>query len=103
MTTETFDDLANAEVDAVQKRIDSLQSKDKKIKKQIQSLYTERERLEGQIDRARDSLSKAKKQSAKLKKLVWTSDNPNLVDLRNQILLAAKLIQDDQITKKGKK
>lgn len=100
--TETFDDLANAEIDAAKKRIDSLERKDRKIKRQIESLYEEREHLENQIDHAYDSLNRAKKQSAKLKKLVWKSDNPNLVDLRNQILLAAKLIQDID-PPKGKK
>ncbi len=87
MTTKTFDDVAQAEVDAVQKTIDL--NKDQLIAAERKVSFLEKQREKLFVD-----LEVAKKQATHLKKFIWTSDDPNIVELRNQILLAAKLIKD---------
>ena len=88
------DDLVTAEVD---KLLKELQKNEREIKK------SEREaiKLEKKIDglhmdrrRIRTDLEKARNQLSTLKRYVWQSDNPNIVTLRNEILMAAKLIKD---------
>ena len=50
--------------------------------------------LDNDLGDAEKALTKTRKSAAKLKKSVWSSKDPNIVDLRNQLLLAAKLIKD---------
>ena len=93
-TVKSYDDIVNAEVDAIQKQIDKAREARSGISKKIKDHEAERRRLSGRSEQLKKSLEHAKKESTRLKRFIWLSDNPNIVELRNQILLAAKLIID---------
>lgn len=91
---KTFNDLANLEIEGAEKRVNSIKREIKKIQKQIHNLSDKELHLEDDLDDAEGALRKTHRSAAKLKKSVWSSKDPNIVDLRNQLLLAAKLIKD---------
>ena len=93
-TIKSYDDLASAEVDAIQKRIDKTEEERSRIIQQIEDLESKWQKLSDKNEQLQASLKKAQKQFTQLKRFNWTSDNVNIVDLRNQLLLAAKLIKD---------
>jgi len=66
----------------------------KKTQKQIVNLVKKEGQLDDELTDAEKSLTKTRRSAAKLKKSVWSSKDPNIVELRNQLLLAAKLIKD---------
>ncbi len=103
MSKQNFQDLANAEINAVEAQIVKAQDDLRKIDDRLLEYNKKREKILDNLVSLRVSLEKAKKQATMLKKFVWTSDNPNIVDLRNQLLLAAKLIKDYDDPPKGKK
>ncbi len=97
---QTVKDMAFAEVQTIEKSI-------KKTVKEIRDSSNEIDRLEVKVDKLHDrhdrqkkSLEKAKRQATDLKRFVWTSDNPNIVELRSELLLAAKLLKDDTVKPK---
>lgn len=100
MAKENFQDLVKDEVDAIEaliiKSIDELNEVMDKIDKYMarQAFIADKIRL------LKINLTDAKKQAGMLKKFVWTSDNPNIVELRNELLLVAKLTKDLDTTKK---
>lgn len=91
---KTFDDLAYLEIDAAEKKVTSIESEIERIEKQIISLAKKGSRLEGELRDAEKTLKKTRRSATKLKKSVWSSKDPNIIELRNQLLLAAKLIKD---------
>lgn len=91
---KTFNDLAYLEIDAAEKKVTSIESEIEGIEKQIISLAKKGNRLEDELHDAEKILTKTRRSAAKLKKSVWSSKDPNIVELRNQLLLAAKLIKD---------
>lgn len=91
---ETFNDLAYLEIDAAEKRVVSIESEIERIEKKIISLAKKGNRLEDELHDAEKTLGKTRRSAAKLKKSVWSSKDPNIIELRNQLLLAAKLIKD---------
>lgn len=93
-TVKSYDDLINAEVDAIQKKIDKTLSDFNKAEQDQQTIYNKKEKLTDKRRLLEKSLKKAKNESTRLKRFIWSSDNPNIVELRNQILLVAKLIID---------
>lgn len=93
-TMKSYDDLTNAEIDAIQKKIDKASDDFENILVDQNEIYKKKEKLADKRYNLEQRLEKAKKESARLKRFIWTSDNPNIVELRNQILLAAKLIID---------
>lgn len=94
MATIKSYDLTNTEVDAIQKKIDKALSDFEKVEQDQQTIYKKKEKLADKRYNLEKELKRAKRQSTRLKKFIWSSDNPNIVELRNQILLAAKLIID---------
>lgn len=94
MATIKSYDLTNTEVDAIQKKIDKALSDFDKAEQDQQAIYKKKEKLADKRRNLEKILKKAKNELTRLKRFVWTSDNPNIVELRNQILLAAKLIID---------
>lgn len=98
---KTFDDLVQIEMDTIQSEIDKLQREQDKISKRIKDLEIQDDRLWRKAGRLTTSLGTAKKESAKLKRMAWKSDNPNVADLRDQLLLAAKNLQDSKQTAEG--
>ena len=91
---KTFDDLAYLEIAAAKKKVISIEREIKKIQKQVISLGKKVDRLEDELCDAEKTLGKTRRSAAKLKKSVWSSKDPNIIELRNQLLLAAKLIKD---------
>jgi len=91
---QPFDDLAYLEIDAAEKKVTSIESEIERIEKQIISLAKKGDKLENELRDAEKTLGKTRRSAAKLKKSVWSSKDPNIIDLRNQLLLAAKLIKD---------
>ncbi len=90
---KTFDDLANLEIKAAEKRVKSVKREIKKIRKQMENLDTKNSELFGDLRDAEKALRNAESQAATLKRSVWSSKDPNIIELRNQLLLAAKLIK----------
>ena len=88
MAKKTFDNLAKSEIRAIEKQIRQTVIK-------MNELADEHDRLGKSHYKLTEELTEAKKQATQLKKFIWTSDNPNIVELRNEILLAAKLIKDN--------
>lgn len=93
-TKKTFDDLANLEIEGDEKRVASIEREIKRTLKQIEKLRDKVLSLDDDLEDAEKALRKARTSAAKLKKSVWSSKDPNIIDLRNQLLLAAKLIKD---------
>jgi len=91
---KTFDDLANLEIEAAEKKVVLIEREIKKTQKQIVNLVKKERQLDDELTDAEKSLTKTRRSAAKLKKSVWSSKDPNIVELRNQLLLAAKLIKD---------
>lgn len=101
MTTLSDEDIINSGIIAVK---NSMTRKEAEIEKAKENCFivnkqaTELRKVKDQLIRQRKSLdadlSRAKKELSKLKVDVWKSDNPNVVELRNQLLVAAKLIKD---------
>lgn len=91
---ETFNDLAYLEIDAAEKRVASIDSEIERTQKQVISLSEKVDRLEDELYDAEKTLREIRRSAAKLKKSVWSSKDPNIIELRNQLLLAAKLIKD---------
>lgn len=91
---QTFDDLANLEVEGAEKRVASVEREMKRTLNQIERLRDKALSLDDDLEDAEKALRKARTAAAKLKKSVWSSKDPNIIDLRNQLLLAAKLIKD---------
>ncbi|KKN00260.1 hypothetical protein LCGC14_1139510 [marine sediment metagenome] len=98
---KTFDDLIQMEMGTIQSEIDKLQREQNKISKRIKALEIQDDRLWRKAGRLTISLETAKKDSAKLKRMAWKSDNPNVVDIRDQLLLVAKKLQDTKQTAEG--
>lgn len=94
----TFDDVANAEVEAIQAHIEKTEDEERKIIRRIERSESDLRRVHRDLEELWKSFHKAKKQVTELKKFVWKSNNPNMVALRNEILLAAKLIKDSDET-----
>lgn len=91
---KTFDDLAYLEIDASEKRVASIERDMKRTLKQIEKLRDKAFSLDNDLEDAEKALRKARRSAANLKKSVWSSKDPNIIELRNQLLLAAKLIKD---------
>lgn len=97
---DTLNDMAFVEVRAIEKLME-------KTTQEMENAYTTIKRMETRIDNLDDKyreqnrdLKKAKRQASDLKKFVWSSDNPNIIELRGELLLTAKLIQDNTTTTK---
>ena len=97
---DTLKDMAFIEVQAIEKELE-------KTLQEMENAYTTIKRMETRVDNLDENyrgqnrrLKKAKQQAADLKKFIWSSDNPNIVELRGQLLLAAKLIKDDTVKTK---
>lgn len=101
MTNENFQDLVDADIQAVETQIDQVGDDLIKAKEKISEANTRKRSIENRLESLRVDLSRAKKQAITLKKFVWQSDNPSIVELRNQLLLVAKLTNDFE--SKGKK
>ncbi len=95
MAKKTFEDLAHAEINIIQKMIDENLRQAHEAVIEIERLREVVNTLDERHDSLIKDLDKAKRQSSKLKKFIWTSDDPNITELRNEILLAAKLVQDN--------
>jgi len=91
---ETFNDLAYLEIDAAGKRVASIESEIERTQKQVISFAEKVDRLEDELYDAEKALKEIRRSATKLKKSVWSSKDPNIIELRNQLLLAAKLIED---------
>ena len=74
-----------------------------KLSKKIRALEIQEDRLWKKAMRLTGSLEKAKIDSAKLKRMAWKSENVNVVDLRDELLLlAAKKLRDaEQVVEEG--
>ena len=88
-------DAILAEVNAAERLVKKNQAQIRKAEREILKLESSISDLEIQQKTLIKNFENAKKQSARLKKFVWVSDDPNIVELRNQIMMAAKLIQDN--------
>ncbi len=89
-------DMAFAEVRAIEKEIEKTRTEMSNAVKTISRLEIKIDNLDDKLEVQNRSLRKAKRQAADLKKFVWSSDNPNIVELRGELLLTAKLIQDHE-------
>jgi len=95
-SNEIIDDMINTEVTKIEKNLENVREKISECENEIAIKKQKiRQLLEIEARYERD-LEKAKKQMTKLKRSVWTSDNPNIVELRNQLLMTAKLIDDQE-------
>jgi len=103
MSKQSFQDLSNAEIDAVKAQIVEARDDLRKTDDRLLEYNKKRHKILENLESLKVNLERAKKQATVLKKFVWVSDNPNIVDLRNQLLLAAKLIKDHDDPPKGKK
>lgn len=88
MNNQSFDDVSKAEIESIENNM--IQTKEK-----MTILAEKHARLRVKYDGLEEDLDKARKQATNLKKFIWTSDDPNIATLRNEILLAAKLIKDN--------
>lgn len=91
---KTFDDLANLEIEGVEKRVNTIKREIRKTQKQMKNLNNKESELYDDLRNAEKALRSTERQAATLKRSVWSSKDPNIIDLRNQLLLAAKLIKD---------
>ena len=89
-------DMAFAEVQEIEKEIKKTCTEMDSAQATILRMETRIDNLDDKLDDQRRLLRKAKRQAADLKKFVWSSDNPNIVELRGELLLTAKLIQDHE-------
>jgi len=89
-------DLITTEIDSIEKNLRRIHREMKKAVREIEKQRKILGDLESQQWSAEKNLKTAKNQLTKLKRSVWNSDNPNIVELRSQLLLAAKLIQDHE-------
>ena len=82
--------LANkdSEIDEVTEEYLLARRQASKLDRHGDELRIQRKQLESDLKRAKDDLGK-------LKRSVWISDDPNVIELRNQLLLAAKLVKDN--------
>lgn len=101
MINLTDEDIINAGVIAVQESIANKNSEIEKSKIDLDEQLIELSKIEEQyleLIRQRESLDSelknAKEELGKLKASVWRSSDPNVVELRNQLLMAAKLIKE---------
>lgn len=103
MAKKTFENLIQAEMDTVESALANIKKEQDKISKKIKRLEALENRLYDKADRLVDSLEHAKKESAKLKRMAWKSDNVNIVDLRDELLLLAvkKLRDAEQVVEGG--
>ncbi len=95
-------DFINAEIIAVEVEIDNKDSEIEKtrtelelVSSRVSELRNRVEKLYGERTILQDNFKIAKDDLGKLKRSVWISDDPNVIELRNQLLLAAKLVKDD--------
>lgn len=94
MAKKSYNEITEAEVIAAQKEVNKNERQITKAEKQRDQLRKDIDRLENKQYDLVKTLERVKKESAQLKKFIWTSDDPNIVILRDQLLLAAKLIKD---------
>ena len=83
-----------ADLEAAQKEMDDNEKLIEKYTAEQDKMYRLKTNRINQRDKLKRKLAKAKREAANLKKFIWTSDNPNIVELRDQLLMAAKLIKE---------
>lgn len=98
---QALKDIAFIEVRAIEKSIEQTEKEMEDANKTIKRMETRIDNLDEKLYKQNKSLRSAKRQSADLKKFIWSSDNPNIVELRGELLLAAKLIKDDIVKRKN--
>ncbi len=103
MAKKTFEDLIQVEIDTIDSEIADIKKEQDKLSKKIRALEIQEDRLWKKAMRLAGSLEKAKKDSAKLKRMAWKSENVNVADLRDELLLlAAKKLRDaEQVVEEG--
>lgn len=94
MTNELIDEIALNKVYTIKKSITETQEKVEQICQEIKALTLRRKTLNQEYKNLTIYLNEAKKQSSALKKLIWKSNDPEIVSLRNQLLLAVKLVKE---------
>lgn len=94
MAKKSLNDVAFAEVRAVERSIIQTTEEIDQTREELKTLRSERNRLGNERNKLTRKLNKVKKQPGVLKKLIWQSDDPEIVKLRNQLLLATKLVKE---------
>lgn len=82
-----------ADLNAAQKALDDNEKLIEKYEAEYEKIY---ELISAQIDernKLRSKLEETKREATNLKKFIWSSNDQNIVELRNQLLMAAKLIK----------
>ena len=97
MTKQSADDIINRQVLTIENDIAMINDDIHKTKDTIRKLDRKLEGLTDKRARLKKELDKAKTEMTALKRFVWQSDNPSVVALRNEVLLAAKLIKDQEV------
>ena len=103
MAKKIFEDLIQVEMDKIDSEFAGIKKEQDKLSKKIRALEIQEDRLWKKAMRLTGSLEKAKIDSAKLKRMAWKSENVNVVDLRDELLLlAAKKLRDaEQVVEEG--
>ncbi|KKN00259.1 hypothetical protein LCGC14_1139500 [marine sediment metagenome] len=87
-------DVALAEIRAIEASIVQAGEELEQTREELKTLRLERNRLGSERAKLTRKLNKIKNQPGMLKKLIWQSEDPEIVALRNQLLLATKLVKE---------
>lgn len=94
MTNQIFNDIIASEITGIECEIELIDKEIKKVHNQISRRRKEIITLSDRRQNKQRLLKRTKSQGTKLKKFVWSTDDPNIIELRNEILVTAKLIQE---------
>jgi len=98
MAKKSANDVIWAEVHSIEERIsvDNTSLEDMKLRSRL--LQKQIDEFNQEVRKLKDQLKEKEKQAEtaliNLKKYVWESDSPEVIELRNELLLATKLTKD---------
>lgn len=87
-------DIIFLEIKRIERHIEDVLDEIEIINKKISELNKKKKQLYNKVETRRDLIQNVKKQGGELKRFVWASDDPNIIEMRNDILVAAKLIKE---------